>query len=80
MTAPMGSLRTRTNFHTLLLRPEIVTVAVTAAKFELCALSCGWIISPPGEQGPTVAPHGWETAHTLVSGAVALGAVVAILG
>jgi hypothetical protein len=56
---------TPTSFHTLLLCPEIVAVAITATKFELCALSCGWIIAPPGEQGPTVAPHGWKTTHVL---------------
>jgi hypothetical protein len=56
---------TPTSFHTLLLCPEIVAVAIAAAKFELRALSRGWVVAPPGEEGPTVAPHGWKTADTL---------------
>jgi hypothetical protein len=59
------SVLTSTSLHALLLCPEVVAVTVTAPKFEFCALARGRIIAPPGQQGPAVASHGWQTAHIL---------------
>jgi hypothetical protein len=60
-----GTALTSTRLHALLLCPEVVPVAIAPTKFELCALSRGRVITPPGQQGSAVASHGWKTAHIL---------------
>jgi len=54
---------TATSLHTLPSCPEVISVAITAPKFELRALSRLRIVAPPGEQRPAVSPHGWQMAH-----------------
>ena len=56
---------TCTSLHALLPCPEVVSVAIAAAEFELRTLACGWIVPPPRQQGPAVSPHGWQIAHVL---------------
>jgi hypothetical protein len=44
---------------------EVISVAITATKFEFRALGCRWIVAPSGEQRPAVSSHGWQMAHVL---------------